>query len=239
MNRSAGKRVLLLVAALALTACSAPARRPDGSRFAPDFSFSSFAKTDIDVVAEIHYRETFLSLRTLMDKLYKRNPREWRKTGQPSPEAILAMVFDTRHNWGFRELDYRRGTQAIQLAFSEEYAGDRVLAFVVGLATMTQAAYNDKTEFFALEELIPQKLYNCARNYETAAWKLNHDRNARGEPFLLGNETDGAVKNLSFEREFGKLVAHQDTLARIAAEKNNRTVIRVIQSVATVMFLPI
>lgn len=239
MNNRAARRGLLLLLALALAACAPPPRRPDGSRFAPDFSLSNFAKTDIDVVAEIHYRETFAVLRNLMDKLYKRNPREWRKTGQPSPEAIVALLFDRPHDWRFRELDYRRGAAAIQLAFSEDYGGDRVLAFVVGLATMTQAAYNDKTEFFAFEELVPQKLYNCARNYETAAWKLNHDRSARGEPFLLGNETDGAVKNLSFEREFGKLVAHQDTLARIAAEKNNRTVIRVIQSVATVVFLPI
>ncbi len=233
------KYFILAVLALALSACAAPARRPDGSRFAPDFSFSAFAKTDIDIVAEIHYRETFTVLRHLMEKLYRRNPREWRKTGQPSPEAITALLFDRPHDWGFRELDYRRGAQALQLAFSEDYSGDRVLAYMVGLVTMTQAAYNDKIEIFAFEELVPQKLYNCARNYETAAWKLNHDRNSRGEPFLLGNETEGSVKNLSFEREFGKLVAHQDTLARIAAEKNHRTLVRVLQSVATVVFLPI
>jgi len=233
------KRLLTLLLAVALAACAPPARRPDGSRFAPDFTFSAFAKTDIDVVAEIHYRETFAVLRNLMEKLYKRNPREWRKTGQPSGEAIVALVFDRPHDWRFRELDNQIGAQAIQLAFSEDYRGDRVLAFIVGLATMTHAAYNDKLELFALDELIPQKLYNCARNYEAAAWKLKHDRTARGEPFLLGNETDGSVKNLSFEREFGKLVAYQDTLARIAAEKNHRTVVRVIQGVATVVFLPI
>jgi hypothetical protein len=44
---------------------------------------------------------------------------------------------------------------------------------------------------------------------------------------------------LSFEREFGKLIAQQDTLARIIAEKSNRTIVRAVQSVASVVFLPI
>lgn len=44
---------------------------------------------------------------------------------------------------------------------------------------------------------------------------------------------------MSFEREFGKLIAQQDTLARIIAEKTNCTIVRAIQSVASAVFLPI
>jgi hypothetical protein len=104
---------------------------------------------------------------------------------------------------------------------------------------MIMASYNDKAEFYVLDELDPQKLYNSARNVEIAVWKLSGMRNGRGELFLLSNENDANHRNLSFEREFGKLIAQQDTLARIIAEKSNRTIVRAIQSVASAVFLPI
>lgn len=222
-----------------LLSCNTPARKKDGTRISSDFSVNSLVKTDIDMVAEVHYQETFMHLRALTEKLYRRNPREWRKTGQPSGDAVVALLFERRHDWRFKELDNKKGSDAIQLAFREDFQGDRVLAFSVGLATMTQAAYNDKSEFFVLDELVPQKLYNSARNFEIAAWKLANARDVKGELYLLSNETEGVVKNLSFEREFGKIIAHQDVLARVIAEKTNRTVVRAIQSMATALFLPI
>lgn len=230
---------LIALLALSLASCGAPARKKDGTRIASGFSVSSVAKTDIDMVAEAHFQQTFAHLRTLMEKLYRRNPREWRKTGQPSGDAVVALVFDAHHDWNFKELNYLKGTDAIHLAFREDYQSDRVLAYIVGLATMTLAAYNDKSEFFVFDELEPQKLYNSARNFEIAAWKLSNARDPRGELYLLSNETEGPVKNLSFEREFGKIIAQQDMLARIIAEKTNRGVVRVIQSMATAVFLPI
>jgi hypothetical protein len=230
---------LIVLLALSLISCGAPARKKDGTRIAAGFSVSSLGKTDIDMVAEAHFQQTFAHLRTLMEKLYRRNPREWRKTGQPSGDAVVTLVFDTRHDWNFKELNYLKGADAIHLAFREDYQGDRVLAYIVGLATMTLAAYNDKSEFFVFDELEPQKLYNSARNFEIAAWKLSNARDPRGELYLLSNETEGPVKNLSFEREFGKIIAQQDMLARIIAEKTNRGVVRVIQSMATAVFLPI
>lgn len=230
---------LIVLLALSLVSCGTPARKKDGTRIASGFSVSSLGKTDIDMVAEAHFQQTFGYLRTLMEKLYRRNPREWRKTGQPSGDAVVALVFDTRHDWRFKELGYQKGADAIHLAFREDYQGDRVLAYIVGLATMTLAAYSDKSEFFVMDELEPQKLYNSARNIEIAAWKLSNARDPRGELYLLSNETEGPVKNLSFEREFGKIIAHQDMLARIIAEKTNRGVVRVIQSMATAVFLPI
>jgi hypothetical protein len=47
------------------------------------------------------------------------------------------------------------------------------------------------------------------------------------------------VQNLSFEREFGKLINSLDVLSKIVASKNDRTVTKVIQSLATAVFLPI
>ena len=47
------------------------------------------------------------------------------------------------------------------------------------------------------------------------------------------------MRNLSFERDSGKVIASLDVLSKISADKNNRTVVKVIQSLATAVFLPI
>ncbi|MBA3902076.1 MAG: hypothetical protein C0522_00125 [Rhodocyclaceae bacterium] len=193
----------------------------------------------MDRVAEAHQREIFASLKLLAEKLYRRNPREWRKSGQASVEAAVARIFEGRHEWRFAELEGKRGTEAIQLAFREDYAGDRVLAFVAGLGGMIQASFHDKAEFFVLDDLDPQALHNAARNVEIAVWKLSNAHAAGGELFLISNEASGPVRNLSFEREFGKMIGNLDLLSRIIADKTSRTVVKVIQNVATALFLPV
>ena len=100
-------------------------------------------------------------------------------------------------------------------------------------------AYNEKTQFYLTDSFDPQKLYNSARNIEIAAWKLANTRDGRGEPLLLSNDLAGDVRNLSFEREFGKMIAYQDVMAQIAAQRTNRVIRRVVQSLATAAFLPI
>jgi hypothetical protein len=95
-----------------------------------------------------------------------------------------------------------------------------VFAFSVGLAGMVVLAYGDKTEIYLTDVLDAQKLYNAARNVEIAAWKLANARDAQGQLLLLSNEGAGDVQNLSFEREFGKLIAYQDVMAQIAAHAN-------------------
>jgi len=69
-------------------------------------------------------------------------------------------------------------------------------------------------------------------------WKLSNTRAAHGELFLLSNETGGPLRNLSFEREFGKIIGSLDVLSKIIADKENRTIVKVIQSLATAVFLP-
>jgi len=219
-----------------------PAAPNTGKRPAPterEFRVSDLAKADIDIAAEVHSQECLASARLLMEKLYRRNPREWRKGNYPSMDAALARAFDARSEFRFAELNNVRGTDAILLALKPEYGGDRVFAFGVGLASMVFLAYNGKTEFYLPETLDPQKLYNSARNIEIAAWKLANARDARGEPLLLSNEIAGDVRNLSFEREFGKMIGYQDVMAQIAAQRTNRMIRRVVQSLATAVFLPI
>ena len=239
-------RFALLLCAV-LVACSAnptfpPAAPTTGKRQPPadrDFRASDLAKSDIDLVVEVNARESLASARLLMEKLYRRNPRELRKGNSLTMEAALARAFDPHSGFRFAELDYARGSDAIVLALKPEYAGDRVFAFSVGLASMIFLSYNGKTEFYLTDTLDAQKLYNCARNIEIAAWKLANAHDARGEPLILSNEIAGDVRNLSFEREFGKMIAYQDVMAQVAAQRTNRTIRRVVQSLATAVFLPI
>lgn len=222
----------LIAAAIAACSTSFP------NRPASDFRLRDVAKTDIDRVAEIHLQETLLHLKTLMEKLYRRNPQEWRKNGGKTMEAAVARVFEER-NFALAGLEGRRGTEAIMAAFNDDYAGDRVGAFIAGLTAMILSAYGDRTEFFVLDEIDPQKLYNSARNVEIAVWKLSNARNSVNELYLVSNESDGVVRNLSFEREFGKIIAELDAMARIISTQNNRTIVRVLQNMATAVFLPI
>ena len=225
---------LPLLAACVTTGTGTTPRKPVSG-----FDPNQIAKSDIDRVAEAHQREVFASLKLLTEKLYRRNPREWRKGGQASLEAAVARIFEANHGWRFAELENRRGTDAIHLAFREDFAGDRVLAFVAGLGGMVQTAFNDKTELFLLDDLDPQALFNAARNVEIAVWKLSNAQAPGGEPVLLSNEGAEKEKNLSFEREFGKIIGSLDLLSKIIADKTNRIVAKVFQNLATAIFLPV
>ena len=245
-RRAASKRIALAVATL-LSACTnaptyPPAAPTTGKRPPPTergFRASDLAKSDIDVVAETHLNESLASARLLTEKLYRRNPREWRKGKQPGMDAALAHAFDERAGFRFAELGNARGADAIALALKPDYAGDRVFAFGVGLASMVLLSYNGKTEVYLIDSLDPQKLYNSARNIEIAAWKLAHTRDAQGAPLILSNEIADDVRNLSFEREFGKMIGYQDVMAQIAAQRTNRAIRKVVQTLATAVFLPI
>lgn len=206
-----------------------------------EFDPKQIAKADIDRVTDAHRREVFASVRVLAEKLYRRNPREWKKGGYASLDEALNHLLDPRTVWRLPALGEKRGTDAILLALSAEYSGDRVAAFIAGIGGMLNVAFEEKTEFFMLDDLDPQKLYNSARNLEIAAWKLANAKDAAGNLLLLSNETaaPGQTANLSFEREFGKLIGNLDLLAKVIADKGNRTIARVSQSLATAVFLPV
>ncbi len=203
-------------------------------------SLNQLAKTDFDRLADMEYRANTQSLRSLMIKLYKRNPRELAKSTTDSAEKMAEWVFegDQQHQWQFEAIENKQDTAAIFLAFDNQYQGDRVLAFIVGLQTMLAKAHNHKTEFFIPDNLDPQKIYNVARNLEIAAWKLSNSVDENGQLFLLTNEINATEHNLSFEREFGKMIGRTDFYAVVLAEKSQRFISRVAQSLATAVFLP-
>jgi hypothetical protein len=240
-------RALILATCLLLPACTStqsyPPTAPSTGRRPPpaeqQFNLADLAKSDIDAVAEVHFRESIASAKLLTEKLYRRNPRELKKSDLPTAEAGVARAFDPAHGWQFTELSNQRGIDALQLAFRADFAGDRVFAFGVGMGSMIAKAYNDKSKFYLTDSLDAQRLYNAARNLEIAAWKLANAKGPNGELLLLSNEMGPGAANLSFEREFGKLIAYQDTLALVMAQRTNRTIRRVSQALATAVFLPL
>ena len=229
--------VLLAAACVLLSACSAPGTAPS-ARGSGGFDLGQLVKTDINRVAETHQQHVFASLRRLADKLYRRNPAEWRKGGAPSAEAAVSRIFDEKHRWRFASLGHRRDLEAMRIALHPEFRGDRVQALIVGLASMVQSALGDREVFYMLDDLAPQHIYNAARNVEIVAWKLSSTRDAAGGLLLLSNEI-GEVSNLSFEREFGRVIGLLDALADIVEEETERTVTRVVQNITTAVFLPV
>ena len=226
---------------LLLTGCAqtTDTARAVGSS-APTFDPKQVGKSDIDRVADAHRRAIFASVRVLAEKLYRRNPHEWKKGGHASIGKALDRLLDPRTGWRLPEAAGRTGTDAMLLSLQAEFAGDRVAVFIAGMGGMLNAAFEEKTEFFMLDELNAQKIHNSARNLEIAAWKLANARDAGGALLLLSNEIPpGQPANLSFEREFGKMIGNLDILSGLVAEKGHRIIARVVQNLATAVFLPV
>ena len=202
-------------------------------------SANQFGKTDFDRMADHEIRENIQSLQTLMIKLYKRNPSELKKSTSDDAEKMVNWVFNGNHNWNFDTINNAQSTDAIYLAFNEEYKGDRVLPFIVGIYTMLIKAHGGKKEFYLFDSIDPQLLYNTSRNIEMAVWKLSNSKNSSGKPFLLTNELNGKENNLSFEREFGKIIGRTDFLAFTLSEKMERSIAKIIQNLATGLLIPI
>jgi hypothetical protein len=225
----------LVLMAFLLTACAT--RVGSGGQKETRFEPRYLAKTEIDRVIDADRAEVLAGLRRIAEKLYKRNPKEWKKAGQASVEAALDRLFAGHVD--FPELEGRREGAASLFAFSPNYQGDRVLGVMAGLLGMVYAAFEHKDDFYVLDDLNEQKLYNCARNIEIAIWKMSSTKVANGEPLLLSNELDPNNPNLSFEREFGRVIGLLDFLSRIVADKHGRSITRVTQSIATAIFLPV
>lgn len=203
-------------------------------------SANQLAKNDFDRMADVELEENTRSLKNLMLKLYKRNPNQLAKSTTDNAEKMVDWVFEgeLQHQWRFKEIDNKQDTEAIFLAFDASYHGDRVLPFIVGIQTMLVKAHGNKKEFYLTDNIEPQRIYNVARNIEIAAWKLSTARDASGNLYLLSNEMSDKDRNLSFEREFGKMIGRTDLFAIALAEKSQRFISRVVQSIATAVFLP-
>ncbi|KGK43069.1 lipoprotein [Nitrincola sp. A-D6] len=227
--------VILTVLLTLLASCAGhqPNDRP--------FRLKNLAKSDIDLVADAHVEEITGLLRELTLKLYRRNPRELLKGPAGTSVAMREkQLFDSPRIFSHPELYNRYGIDAFPLVFDPDFDGDRVFALMISLTGMLHGAYGYKEEFFMLDDLDQQRLYDSARNVEIIVWRLSNRMNDQGKLFILTNGiSEEGVHNLSFERLFGKLIAHQDMMARIISDKTNRSINKAVFSLATTALFPI
>ena len=231
-------KILLLFFTFLICSCSGSTLQKKDSTQYDKGSINQFGKSDFDRMADYEIRENIESLKILMLKFYKKNPNQLKKSTSDNAEKMTNWVFNGDHDWKFKRIDSAQGVDALNQVFDDNFKGDRVLSLITGLYTMLIKAHGDKTEFYIFDSLDPQKIYNASRNIEIIVWKLATKKNKKGQPFLLSNEINTLESNLSFEREFGKIIGRTDYFAFTLSEKTERTVTRVIQNFTTGIFLP-
>ncbi|OOE40663.1 hypothetical protein BZG00_04460 [Salinivibrio kushneri] len=225
--------VWMSVLLLSLTGCAQKLGRP--------FDIKNLAKSDMDLITDIHIAEIRDLSEALIVKLYKRNPHELKKVPGMTIEKRVAQLMTTeRPDNGFRELGGMDGIALLPLAFSSEFEGDRVFALMAGVTGMISASYNHQLEFFLLDDIDQQKLYNSARNLEKIAWLLNNEKDDNGQLLLLSNGMGkNGVPNYSYERLLSQMIIIQDMMAVMVADSTNRNINQVVHSMASMTFFPI
>ena len=205
-------------------------------------SGKEIAQSDTNRIATIAMRDNLDSLYLLMDKLYRRNPAEWKKTAASREDAVkrVRTAIEQRQAWA--GLQGQRDIKALSLALTSDFSGDRVAAFIYATSDMIITAHDGKTEFFLIDGLDAQHLYNAARNIEIAVWLMGSRRDATGKVLLVSDDISESGRNLSFEREFGKIVGRLDLMAEFVTEKYRRVGISYVQNLlggSLLQFLPV
>tara|TARA_B100000902_G_scaffold68544_1_gene74633 strand:- start:1087 stop:1788 length:702 start_codon:yes stop_codon:yes gene_type:complete len=231
-------KILILICTLLIYSCSGSTLQKKDSTQYDKASINQFGKSDFDRMADYEIRENIESLKILMLKFYKKNPNQLKKSTSDNAEKMTNWVFNGDHNWKFKKINNAQDINALNQVFDDDFKGDRVLSLITGLYTMLIKAHGNKKEFYIFDSLDPQKIYNASRNIEIIVWKLKSKKNKEGKPYLLSNEINSLETNLSFEREFGKMIGRTDYFAFTLSEKTERAVTRVIQSFTTGIFLP-
>ena len=235
------KLTFMAVLSTILVGCVAPAGQP-GSKGpqTEEMSADQMMQTDFNRMLTIAMRDNLDSLETLGDKLYRRNPREWRKAGLPGHEAAVAKLNRAiEQRTPPSDLSGLADIEILAVSLDPAYQGDRVAAFVYGLADTILAAHDGRTRFYVTNNLEPQRVHNAARNVEAASWLLTTRRNQSGEPLLYANEISPELTNLSFEREFGGLIGRLDLVASLLGENLRRVGINYAQGLLFFNFLPV
>mgnify|MGYP001193321708 FL=1 len=230
-------KIFFLILSFFLIGCNSSLERKDSTQHDKG-SLNQLTKTDFDRMADYEIKENTESLKILALKFYKRNPSELRKTTSDSPEVTVNWLFTSQHNWKFKEINDAQGVEALDQVFDENFNGDRVLSLITGLYTMLIIAHDNQKEFDMFDSLDPQLIYNAARNVEVIVWRLSTKRKKNGELFLVTNEINDNSQNLSFEREFGKIIGRTDYFAYVLSEKKERYITRAIQGTALNILLP-
>ena len=83
-------RWLAVVLALTLTACTTKLDKEGRTKSTVDPKY--LLKSEVDRIADTNRAEVVNGLLLIADKLYKRNPKEWKKSGAVSREAAVERL---------------------------------------------------------------------------------------------------------------------------------------------------
>lgn len=233
-----------LLALTLLTGCSSPPVKKDVD--GEGFSSGQMLQNDANRAANLAMRDNLDSLSLLLDKLYKRNPSQWKKTGATSREQAHQRVMDAiRNQQPLPGLDGRKSVDVLPLAFAPDFQGDRAGTLIYGMGSMLFELYGGTDTQHLLSGLNAQMTANAAWNIEVAAWLLASRTDSNGQPLLLSNEISSSGRNLSFEREFGRMIGRLELLAQMTHESLRRSGINYVQGILAapilglVQFIPL
>jgi hypothetical protein len=156
-QRSVALVLVLVLGSLLAGGCASDAPTQRGEVRGAPTAAAELAQSDANRMATLAMQENLEGLLRLAEKLYRRNPAEWRKGSAASREQALeqlhAAILPQRQPWP--ALQGRRDIAAMALALAPEFAGDRVAAFIYATADMVITAHGGKTEFFLLDGVEP------------------------------------------------------------------------------------
>ncbi|MGC3963696.1 MAG: hypothetical protein QM803_10330 [Rhodocyclaceae bacterium] len=220
-------RVTCIAGLCVLAACSSAPRQKE-VRGEP-FSSGELVQGDANRVANLAMRDNLASLSLILEKLYRRNPSQWKKTGAASLEEARNRVMTIIRTGASLPGTDKRSVAALPLAFDPTFSGDRPGTLVFALGTMLIELYGGRTELYLIHGLDAQQLANASHNVEVAVWMLSTKRDTQGSLLLLSNEIGPDARNLSFEREFGRIMGRLELLAAMTDEKYRRSAIDYVQ----------
>ncbi len=199
-----------------------------------------FFQTSVDRMATLAMRDNLQSLYLLMNKLYLRNPAQWKRSGfvdAATAEHQVRQAIELQQP--LPQLGGRKDLAALSYAMSPEFLGDRVGAFIYAIGSMLVTAHGNRLTFYMTDTLNPTFINNAARNIEKATWLLSQRQDAEGEPLLFSNAISEEGSNLSFATEFGKIVARLDLVTQMQDERYRRIGLNYAQSLLFLNFLPV
>jgi len=192
---------------------------------AEPYASQEWMQSGANRIANLSLRDNLQSVRRVQSTLYKRNPREWRKSA-PSMEEATQRAWDAvLKGPPLPELKGATGIDAIRMAFDtgpQGYQGDRVAALVFGWATMLKQANGDTWDQTMIDGVNAENSFRAARNFEISLWLISSKTGPDGQPLLLATEISDRGRNLVADRELSKVVARLDLLAAQADEKYRR-----------------
>lgn len=200
---------------------------------------SELLQTDANRITTLAMRNNLYSLYLLLDKFYKRNPKEWHKIANSSKAAKNIVYKSIEENKPFPGLNNKKSIDALYIALDPHFTGDRVGALIYGMATMIITAHGNHTKFYISDIVNGEHVFNAARNIDIVQWMLKQRKDSEGNSLLVSNEISDNGYNLSFARELAKITARLDLVAAVLDERYRRVGANYVHNLLFLTFFPV